>query len=81
MSFATCAVLVQVSAAMQDQGHQEEDSGGEEDPEPTLRPHFCVQGPEAGRTEEHVSGADRVGPRGYVQQRLPGRSPSVFRSK
>ncbi|KAI4818640.1 hypothetical protein KUCAC02_003946 [Chaenocephalus aceratus] len=40
--------------------NKEEDSGGEEEPEPQLRPHVCVQGCGSGAAAGDVSGAHSV---------------------
>lgn len=46
-----------------DQGeeHKEEDQAGEEEPQPSLRLHICLQGAQSGAAAGDVSGADRVG--------------------
>lgn len=54
---------------------KEEDSGGEEEPEPQLRPHVCVQGCGSGAAAGDVSGAHSVGQGGHGEQRIPGRTP------
>lgn len=59
--------VAQIPAAVYRQVNQEEDAGGEEDGEPTLRPHICIQRCVFGAAEGHVSGAHSLGPRGHVQ--------------
>ncbi|KAM7389231.1 hypothetical protein PAMP_023221 [Pampus punctatissimus] len=65
------ANCVRVSAG---KNHKEEDSSCEEEPEPFVQPHVCVQGADPGAAEGDVSGAHCVGQRGHVEQRIPGRS-------
>lgn len=61
--------IPQVSAAIKEQVFlQEENSSGEKDKEPKLQPHICVQQPESGAAEGHVSGAHCLGQRDPVQQ-------------
>lgn len=72
---------VQIPAAVYRQVNQEKDAGGEEDSEPTLRPHICIQRCVPGAVKGHVSGADSLGQRGHVQQRFSGRSAFELRGR
>jgi len=79
--FANNSAL-QVSVAIKEQVFlKEEDSSCEEDKEPKLQPHICVQISESRAAEGHVSGAHCLGQRDPVQQRLPGRSTPQLGSR
>jgi len=79
--FANNSAL-QVSVAIKEQVFlKEEDSSCEEDKEPKLQPHICVQISESRAAEGHVSGAHCLGQRDPVQQRLPGRSSPQLGSR
>lgn len=69
-------VVLQILVPNEGKDHKEEDSSCEEDPEPPIRPHVCVQGAGSGAAGGDVSGADGVGQRGHVEQRISGRTSS-----
>lgn len=61
---STNSAVFQVSAAIKEKVFlKAEDSGSEEDEEPKLQPHICVQPPESGAAEGCMSGAHRLGQR------------------
>lgn len=61
-------VLLQLLVPNKIKDHKEKDSSCEEELEPSLRPHVCVQGADSGAAEGDVSGAHCVGQRGHVEQ-------------
>lgn len=69
-----CSVTLQLLASKQIKEHEEEDSGGEEEPGSQLQPHVCVRRADCGAAEGDVPGADRVGQGGHAEQRVPRRS-------
>jgi len=64
----------QISPPWQQQVNQAQDGGGATHREPAVEPHLHLLRPAAGRPQQRLPGAHRVGQRSPGQQRLPGRS-------